>query len=100
MTKSEIKKKTIKTSTQTFHAVLVDAILEGFVSLPSSAYDVLENVFRVLTTAINTRSKINDNIQQYIISERYEYSHVTRTIRSCKLQSALAVHLRYDINPW
>ncbi|KAG4026372.1 hypothetical protein MFRU_041g00170 [Monilinia fructicola] len=82
MTKSEIKKKTIKTSTQTFHAVLVDAILEGFVSLPSSAYDVLENVFRVLTTAINTRSKINDNIQQYIISERYEYSHVTRTIRS------------------
>ncbi|KAI9641627.1 hypothetical protein NHQ30_009481 [Ciborinia camelliae] len=82
MSKSEIKNKTISTSTRTFHAVLVDAILDGFVSLPTSAYDVLENVFRVLTTAVETRSKVSDNIQQYIISERYEYSPVTKTIRS------------------
>ncbi|KAF7865368.1 hypothetical protein EAF04_006345 [Stromatinia cepivora] len=82
MSRSEIKNKTIDTSTRTFHAVLVDAILEGFVSLPSSAYDTLEAVFKVITTAIETRSTVSDNIQQYIISERYEYSEVTRTIRS------------------
>ncbi|KAJ8068954.1 hypothetical protein OCU04_002635 [Sclerotinia nivalis] len=82
MSKSEIRNKTIDASTNTFHAALIDAILEGFVSLPTSAYGALENVFKVLTTAIETRSKVSDNIQQYIISERYEYSPLTKTIRS------------------
>ncbi|QSZ37275.1 hypothetical protein DSL72_009369 [Monilinia vaccinii-corymbosi] len=91
MSKSEIKNKTISTSTHSFHAVLVDAILEGFVSLPSSAYGALENVFKVLTTAIETRSKVSDNIQQYIISERYEYSATTKTIRSFIRTSMFAI---------
>lgn len=82
MSSSQIKNKTISTRVSTFHATLVDAILEGFVTLPSSAYQALEGVFNTITRAIETRSKVNDNIQQYIISERYEYSPITRTIRS------------------
>lgn len=103
MSSSSIKNKTISTRTTTFHASLVEAVLDGFVSLPSSAYQTLESVFRTITTAIETRSKISDNIQQYIISERYEYSPITMTIRSCKLQSIICglstIAITYMISP-
>ncbi|CAD6444191.1 364f033d-6362-4fa4-a8ae-f7c9077b382a [Sclerotinia trifoliorum] len=82
MTMSEIKNKTINTSTKTFHTALVDAILEGFVSVPSTAYNELKKVFEVINTAIETRASVSDNIQQYIFSQRYEYSPATKTIRS------------------
>jgi hypothetical protein len=89
MTRSEVQSKSITVETHSFHARLVDAILEGFVALPSSAYGTLESVFKVLTTAIETRSKTSDNIQQYIILQRYEYSPDTKAIRSCKLYCIL-----------
>jgi hypothetical protein len=82
MSRSEVMKKEFKVETRYFHSTLVEAILHGFVSLPDGAYTSLEGLFKVITLAIETRSRVKDNIQQHIIAERYEYSPITRTIRS------------------
>jgi len=82
MSRSEVMKKEFKVETRYFHSTLVEAILHGFVSLPDGAYISLEGLFKVITLAIETRSRVKDNIQQHIIAERYEYSPITRTIRS------------------
>ncbi|TGO63376.1 hypothetical protein BCON_0013g00220 [Botryotinia convoluta] len=80
--KSENKNKSISVSSKHFHAALADIILEGFVILPASGSGDSENVFKVLTKAVETRSQVSDNIQQYLILQRYEYSPDTKTIRS------------------
>ncbi|THV50257.1 hypothetical protein BGAL_0158g00160 [Botrytis galanthina] len=79
---SMIRNESISVPSKNFHAALADTILEGFVSLPASGSGDLEKVFKVLTKAVETRSQVSDNIQQYLIFQRYEYSPVTRTIRS------------------
>ncbi|KAF7881784.1 uncharacterized protein EAF02_006472 [Botrytis sinoallii] len=80
--KSETKNKSISVSSKNFHDALADQFLEGFVSFPASGSGDLENVFKVLTKAVETRSQVSDNVQQYSILQRYEYSPRTESIRS------------------
>ncbi|KAF7932929.1 uncharacterized protein EAE97_008696 [Botrytis byssoidea] len=82
LTSSLIKNKSIRVSSKDFHGALTDTILEGFISLPASGSDDLENFFKVLTEAVETRSQVSDNIQQYLVLQRYDYSPHARTVRS------------------
>ncbi|TGO10906.1 hypothetical protein BTUL_0122g00160 [Botrytis tulipae] len=85
--KSEIKKKSISVSSKNFHGALTDTVLEGSVSLPASGSEDLENFFKVLTEAVETRSQFcsdtNIHHMQELFVHQLLYQSIQTVIRTC-----------------
>ncbi|OJJ45172.1 hypothetical protein ASPZODRAFT_18077 [Penicilliopsis zonata CBS 506.65] len=77
-----IQTKSFDVSVKEFHAVLIQSILEGFVSIPESGFQILEKILNSIVSAIEAKSEVEEDLAQFHVSERYEYDPIVNDIRS------------------
>lgn len=74
--------KEIDCKADDFHAELIRAVLDGFVTVTPAICEALESILQPLGRAISETNQSNEN--KMIACSRYEYLPEANAITSCK----------------